>query len=95
MSVEHAAWALCAKYETVGHLVYREIMPIELVEELLGGIGVHLWRRLRPWVESMRVEQNQPLLMEWFQWLVERLEERKRPEATPAYLLATPAARRM
>lgn len=84
--LEDAAWALCAKYETLGYLVYRGIMPIELVEELVGGVGVHLWMRLRPWAESIRAEQNQPLLLEWFQWLAERLLERERPQATPAYV---------
>jgi hypothetical protein len=83
--LEDAAWALCTKYETLGYLVYRGIMPIELVEELVGGVGVHLWHRLRPWAESVRAEQNQPLMLEWFQWLVERLEERKRPQAVPAF----------
>ena len=84
--VEDAAWALCAKYETLGYLVYRGIMPIELVEELVGGVGMHLWNRLRPWAESIRAEQGQPLLLEWFQWLAERLQERNRPQATPAYI---------
>jgi hypothetical protein len=83
--LEDAAWSLCAKYETLGYLVYRGIMPIELVEELVGGVGVHLWHRLRPWAEHVRSEQNQPLLLEWFQWLAERLEDRKRPQAIPAY----------
>ncbi len=85
-NVEEAAWALGAKYETLGYLVYRGIMPIELVEELVGGVGVHLWSRLRPWAESMRKEQGQPLLLEWYQWLAERLEERERPQAVPAYM---------
>jgi hypothetical protein len=84
--LEEAAWALSAKYETLGYLVYRGIMPIELVEELVGGVGVHLWNRLRPWAETIRAEQGQPLLLEWFQWLAERLQERKRPQAVPAYL---------
>ena len=82
---EDMAWALAAKYETLGYLVYRGIMPIELVEELVGGVGVHLWARLRPWALAVREEQGQPLLLEWYQWLVERLEERGRPAAVPAY----------
>lgn len=84
-SVEDAAWSLCAKYETLGYLVYRGIMPIALVEELVGGVGIHLWSRLRPWAEAIREEQGQPLLLEWFQWLAERLEERHRQHAIPAY----------
>jgi hypothetical protein len=82
---EDYAWAIAAKYETLGYLVYRGIMPIELVEELVGGVGVHLWQRLRPWALTVREQQNQPLLLEWYQWLAERLEERDRPAAVPAY----------
>ena len=84
-AVEDATWALCAKYETLGYLVYRGIMPIELVEELVGGVGCHLWARLRPWATQMRAEQGQPLLLEWFEWLADRLNERSRPAAVPAY----------
>ena len=82
---EDAAWSLSAKYETLGYLVYRGIMPFELVEELVGGVGVHLWERLYPWAAAVREEQGQPLLLEWFQWLAERLRERDRPQAVPAY----------
>jgi hypothetical protein len=84
-TVEDAAWALGAKYETLGYLVYRGIMPIELVEELVGGVGVHLWARLRPWALEVRQQQRQPLLLEWYQWLAERLDERERTQAVPAY----------
>jgi hypothetical protein len=84
-AVEDATWALCAKYETLGYLVYRGIMPIELVEELVGGVGCHLWARLYPWATAMRAEQGQPLLLEWFEWLTDRLNERDRPQAVPAY----------
>jgi hypothetical protein len=85
-SFEDAVWALASKYETLGYLVYRGIMPIELVEELVGGIGVNLWTRIAPWANALRAEQQQPLLLEWFQWLVERLQERHRPEAVPAFI---------
>lgn len=84
--IETAAWSLGAKYETLGYLVFRGIMPIELVEELVGGVGVNLWKRLEPWANAVRAEQNQPLMLEWFQWLVQLLEARDRPNAAPAYV---------
>lgn len=83
--VEDTAWALGAKFETLGYLVFRGIMPIELVEELVGGVAVHLWARLRPWALAVREELDQPLMLEWYQWLAERLIERERPAAVPAY----------
>lgn len=84
-ATEDAAWSLSAKYETLGYLVYRGIMPFELVEELVGGVGVHLWDRLYPWAAALREEQGQPLLLEWFQWLAERLRDRDRTQAVPAF----------
>lgn len=83
---EDAALALGAKYETLGYLVYRGIMPLELVEELVGGVGVHLWARLKPWALALREEQGQPLLFEWYQWLAETMDRRGRPQEQPAYL---------
>ena len=83
---EFAALALGAKYETLGYLVYRGIMPLELVEELVGGVGIHLWSRLQPWVLALREEQSQPLLFEWYQWLAERMAGRGRTQAVPAFV---------
>lgn len=84
--VEQAAWALLAKYETLGYLVYHHIMPITLVEQLVGGLGVSLWHQLRPWITHVRELQSQPRLLEWFQWLAERLEERGNHSAVPAHI---------
>jgi hypothetical protein len=39
-----------------------------------------------PWVAVVREQQGQPLIHEWWQWLAERLEERGRPTAVPAYI---------
>src|SRR5688500_19669622 len=90
---EDAVWALAAKYETLGYLVYRGIMPMDLVEELVGGIGVNLWTRIAPWAEAIRKEQNQPLLLERCQWHAERLQEGNRPAAIPPCLRRRDRAR--
>jgi hypothetical protein len=82
---EEAALALGARFESMGLLVYRDSLPMHLVEEIIGGAVVLLWQRLRPWVEANRREQGHPLLFEWFQWLSERFEERGRPSEVPAY----------
>jgi|SRR5688572_359490 hypothetical protein len=82
---EEAALAIGTCFETIGLLVYRDSLPLPIVEELIGGAVVLLWKRLKPWVEANRAEKNHPLLFEWFQWLAERLEDRGRPTQTPAY----------
>jgi hypothetical protein len=82
---EEAALALATKYETLGHLIFRGTIPLELVEELVGGVAIAIWIRLRGWVEAVRVEQEQPLFLEWFQWLVQELESRGRAQQVPAW----------
>ena len=82
---EDAALALGARFESMGLLVYRDSLPMHLVEELIGGAVVLLWQRLRPWIAASRRDQQHPLLFEWFQWLAERLEESGRPTQVPAY----------
>jgi hypothetical protein len=80
-----AALALGMKYETIGLLVFKGVVPISTTEELVGGVAITLWKRLSPWVDSIRAEQSQELFLEWFQWLVNKLEERNRGQQEPAY----------
>lgn len=86
---EYIAYALAVgmKYETIGLLVYKGVLPLPVVEELVGGVAIMFWRRLYPWVESMRKEQSADFIFEWFQWLVERLEDSGRDIREPAHKL--------
>lgn len=80
-----AAMMIGSRFETIGLLVFRGVVPISAVEELVGGISVSLWKRLHPWAHSIREEQSQECFVEWFQWLVDRLRELDRDEKEPAY----------
>jgi hypothetical protein len=82
---EDAAISLGSRLEATGLLVFRGSIPIDLVEQMLGGTTVLLWRQLRPWAEQLRAEKNHPLLFEWFQWLAERIDGRGRLDQVPAY----------
>lgn len=62
--------------ETLGYAVYRRLLPLSSVDELMGGNIRTAWKRLRPWAEHMREVQGSPNAFEWFQWLAERLEQR-------------------
>jgi hypothetical protein len=75
------------RIETVGYMVFRGIIAIETIEELLGGAITSFWRRVRPWVERDRTRTGSPRQFEWVQWVAERLEERKSGRtAEPAYV---------
>lgn len=85
----HAAQAIedyGVRVETVGYMVFRGIVAIETVEELLGGAITLFWARVKRWVERDRKRSMSPRQYEWVQWLAERLEERKTGiAAAPAY----------
>jgi len=84
---EAAAMFVCSVYEAVGVLVFRRILPFQVVEDLTGGAIAVCWRKSRAWIEGIRVETSNDRVFEWFQWLVERCAEQQRIESKslPAY----------
>jgi len=84
---EAAAMFVCSVYETVGVLVFRRILPFQVVEDLTGGAIALCWRKLHTWIEEIRVETSNERVFEWFQWLVERCAEQHQIESKslPAY----------
>ena len=73
--LENMAMIVGNTCESFGVMVYRRIVPLTLVDELLGGAVVLLWRKLAAWTEESRKEQSRENFYEWFQWLAERLQE--------------------
>jgi len=66
------------RLETVGYMVFRGLVSLETVDEMIGGITLVMWSRIKPWVERDRVRTTSPRQYEWLQWLCERLQERHR-----------------
>jgi len=62
-------------FESIGVMVFRGIVPLEMLDELLGGVCVESWRRLEDYSDDSRVEPNHKAMSEWFRWIAERLEE--------------------
>lgn len=83
--VEEAALALGMRYELIGLLVFREIMPLSLVAQSTGSVAIKFWGKMRAWVVEKREAEGQPHLLEWFQWLIEQLEKSGRREEPPAF----------
>jgi hypothetical protein len=61
--------------ETLGYSVFQRLVPLRMVDELLGGTVRVSWRKLRAFIEYERDRAGSQKAWEWFQWLVERLEE--------------------
>lgn len=83
---EEAAMSMVNTYETIGLLVFRNTVSFQTVREVSGGILVSLWGKLHVWVSDVRHEQRSERFAEWFQWLVERINEQEAKAPTePAY----------
>ena len=74
------------KFETIGLLIHRGVIPIDAMSDLVGGAALKIWQVMEPWVEETRTHRSHPTFWEWYQWLVERLIERGRMDMQPAYL---------
>jgi len=84
--IEEAAVFISTTLETIGVLVHRHVVPLNLVDDLMGDAIVNFWPRLQDWVETMRKEQSRESVYEWFQWLVDRLAERERRRTIGAHV---------
>jgi hypothetical protein len=78
----HILWLTC---ESLGVLVYRREVTIDMVEDFFSGPITVSWRKLRRYAEEFRADTGRDTMGEWFQWLAERIMEREavRP-AVPA-----------
>lgn len=82
---EDAAFSIGTVFESLGYMVFRGVVPLDLVSDLIGGVATGLWRKVEKYFEEIRVQQGQPLIVEWYQWLVERLEESGSVSRRPAF----------
>ena len=74
------------RLEALGYLVYRHVVPLRSVEELLGGMITLWWTRIQPLAERDREKAHNPRMFEWAQWLAERVAERRTgTESEPAF----------
>ena len=81
-----AALRVGMKFESMGLLVHRGVIPIDTMEDLVGGAALTIWAILEPWAQETRTSKAHPTFLEWYQWLAERLEERGLKGREPAFI---------
>lgn len=69
-----AAQSIACILESLGYAVFARMVPMNVVDELLGGTVRVAWRKLRGYVEYERVRAGSQKNWEWFQWLAEQLD---------------------
>lgn len=80
-------YALMTTWESLGVLVHRGEMSLDMVDDFFSGPIRISWEKLSPYVLGEREEQNRETIEEWFQWLADRLKERESTAAPiPAHI---------
>ena len=74
---EDAAMFISTNLETIGIMVYREIVDFNMVNDLIGDAVVLVWHKLENWATEMRAEQRRETAFEWFQWLAEHIDQHR------------------
>jgi len=60
--------------EGLGYSVFERVVPLRIVDNLVGGNIRIIWRKLRRYVEFERERSGSQKTFEWFQWLAEQLD---------------------
>lgn len=68
------ALAIDSACEMWGCMVFEKVVDHRMLDRMVGGWVRGTWRRLRLWVESERVQNRNPNVGEWWQWLYDRIE---------------------
>jgi len=79
-------YAMMISWESLGVLVYRRQLDLGLVDDFVSGSVLLSWRKLERYVTEERAARGRETLLEWFQWLAERMIEREtKAPVVPAY----------
>lgn len=79
LEATRAAEAIDYVMESWGIGVYERVIDLHTLDRACGGIVRASWRKLKPYVLSRRAKYGDPNWGEWFQWLVERMDEDPAP----------------
>src|SRR4030095_5258986 len=69
-----AVQSIACILESLGYAVFARMVPLNVVDELLGGTVRVAWRKLRDYVEYKRERADSKKNWEWFQWLAEQVD---------------------
>jgi hypothetical protein len=64
-------------FEGIGVLVKRELINIDLVDDLFSGPISDTWEKIKPIVEGRRIQRKSPQTLEWFEYLYNEMKKRE------------------
>jgi hypothetical protein len=84
---EDAVYLVSLTWESIGVLVFRRELELDLVDDFFSGPILLSWQKLKVYSEEWRRTLNRETGSEWFHWLAERMTEREKlSPPVPAYI---------
>jgi hypothetical protein len=84
---EDAVYLVSLTWESLGVLVFRREVTLDLVDDFFSGPIVLSWQKLKAYSEEWRHRLKRETGNEWFHWLAERMMEREKlSPPVPAYI---------
>jgi hypothetical protein len=68
--------------EAVGYAVYARIVPLSMVDDMMGGIVRVTWRKMERYVMHDRARSGSQKGWEWFQWLYLQMEKHSKSKTS-------------
>lgn len=75
--MERSLWDVGTRLETVGYMVFRRIVKLDMVDDLVGGVTLVFWSSAKAWAERLRIQTGNPKSFERCEWLAKRITERR------------------
>lgn len=60
--------------EAVGYSVFARMIPLQVVDDMIGGTVRVAWKKLRPFIEFERQRAGNQKSWEWFEWLAQQTD---------------------
>ena len=79
-----AVQSIACILESLGYAVFARMVPLNVVDELLGGTVRVAWRNLHGYVEYERERAGSKKNWEWFQWLAEQIDRHSKARTSLA-----------
>jgi len=84
---EDAVYLVSLTWESLGVLVFRREVTLDLVDDFFSGPLIISWQKLKVFSEEWRHTLHRETGNEWFHWLAERMLEREKGlPPVPAYI---------
>jgi hypothetical protein len=72
------AWnSHAAFFEGIGVLLHRQLIDMELVDDLFSTPVISTWEKIEPLVKARRERLKRPQIWEWFEYLYNEMQKRE------------------